>query len=240
MTLPEATGKAAAPAIDQPTGPPLPGWTARPFPGNALLAGRTVRILPLSANDHAAPLWEAFGGAANPQLWTYIPDGPFADFAAFSAWLRTVDERPDWVSFAIEPPGRGAPAGIASYMRIDAPNGAAEIGCIVLGEGLARTAAATEAMALLAARIFDELGYRRYEWKCDSLNAPSRRAALRLGFRFEGIFRQHLVIKGRNRDTAWFSITDGEWPALQARFARWLDPVNFDAAGRQLQPLSAF
>lgn len=223
---------------DQSPARPLAGWTARPWPSNAPLAGRTVSVVPLVAADHAAALWSAFGGEGNPEIWRYIPDGPFPNEAAFAAWLGRTETRQDWVSFTIVPDGLG-PRGIANYMRIDAPNGVAEIGCIVLGQGLSRTPAATEAMALLAGRIFDEHGYRRYEWKCDDRNAPSKRAAERLGFSFEGVFRQHMVIKGENRDTAWFSITDGEWGARKSRFSRWLQPGNFDEAGRQREALAA-
>lgn len=218
---------------------PLATWRKRPFPGNAPLPGRTVTVLPLSAAAHGAALWRAFGGAANPAIWRYIPDGPFGDEGAFLDWLAGVEERPDWVSFALAPATAGEPRGIANLMRIDPDNGVAEIGCIVLGAGLARTAAATEAMALIAGRVFDELGYRRYEWKCDDRNAPSKKAALRLGFRPEGVFRQHMVVKGDNRDTAWFSITDGEWPALRSAYGRWLEPGNFDAAGAQRRSLAA-
>ncbi len=217
----------------------LSGWTARSWPGDSPLEGRLVSILPLRTEDHADALWSAFGGSDNPALWAYLPDGPFADLAGFTDWLRKVETRPDWVAFAIQPHAAGAPCGIASYMRIDVVNGVAEIGCVALGKGLARTAAATEAMALFAGRIFDELGYRRYEWKCNSLNAPSRAAARRLGFVEEGTFRHHMVVKGRNRDTTWFAMTDREWPARREAFRRWLDPDNFDDAGRQRRSLAA-
>ena len=204
------------------------------------MEGRTVLLEPLVADRHAAELWAAFGEARNPDLWRYIGNGPFETEEAFWAWLRATQGRPDWVSLAIRTAPDGRARGIANYMRIDEGNGVAEVGCILYGEGLAREVAATEAMMLMADRVFAELGYRRYEWKCDAENLPSRRAALRLGFTFEGTFRNHMVVKGRNRDTAWFAIVDCDWPAIRTALRAWLDPSNFDAEGRQVRRLESF
>ncbi len=221
-----------------PVGRPVPGWSPRPRPTNTPLAGRYVDLVPLDADTHAAALWAAFGGAANPDIWAYIPDGPFADFSTFRDWLRHCATRPDWAPFALVPRAAGTPRGMATFMRMDPDNGVAEIGCIVLGDGLRRTPAATEAIYLIGRRLFDDLGYRRYEWKCNDLNAPSRRAAARFGFAFEGVFRAHMVVKGRNRDTAWFAITDADWPACRAAFESWLAPGNFAHDGRQIADLA--
>jgi RimJ/RimL family protein N-acetyltransferase len=202
------------------------------------MQGRLVRIVALDADAHWRDLWAAFGGGGGPDVWTYMPIGPFAGATAFAAGMRWIESQsPAWVPFAILDEATGRAFGTASYMRIDAANGTAEVGCIAYGAGLKRRPAGTEAMLLMARRIFDELGYRRYEWKCDADNAPSRRAAERLGFTYEGTFRQHMVVKGRNRDTAWFSITDREWPKIAAGMERWLAPENFDALGRQRQSL---
>jgi RimJ/RimL family protein N-acetyltransferase len=198
------------------------------------MAGRLVRLVALDTDAHWRDLWSAFGGAAEPDKWKYLAIGPFAEEASFVDGIRSIEgKRPDWVPFAILDAATGKAIGTASYMRIDAANGSAEVGSIAYGEGLRRRPAATEAMLLMARRIFEDLGYRRYEWKCDAGNLPSRRAADRLGFTFEGIFRQHMVVKGRNRDTAWFSILDSEWPRIAAAMERWLDAANFDVAGRQ-------
>jgi RimJ/RimL family protein N-acetyltransferase len=202
------------------------------------MEGRLVSVVALDAETHWRDLWAAFGSGSRPDVWTYMPIGPFPDAASFAAGIRWIEARsPDWVPFAILDKATGRAFGTASYMRIDTANGVAEVGCIAYGAGLKRRPAGTEAMLLMARRIFDELGYRRYEWKCDADNALSRRAAERLGFTYEGTFRQHAVVKGKNRDTAWFSITDREWPRIAAGMERWLDAANFDAAGRQRQSL---
>jgi RimJ/RimL family protein N-acetyltransferase len=164
---------------------------------------------------------------------TYLAYGPFAELAAYRAWMTERCLGDDPLFHAVVERKSGLAVGVASFLRIVQPNGVIEVGHIDYAPALQRTPAATEAMFLMMRRVFDELGYRRYEWKCDALNAPSRRAAQRLGFRFEGIFRQATVYKGRNRDSAWFSILDGEWPRLKTAFERWLDPANFDGQGRQ-------
>jgi RimJ/RimL family protein N-acetyltransferase len=220
-------------ALGQPIGAPLPGWTKRPLPPRTPLAGRFCRIEPLDAARHAADLWAANADDREGRLWTYLAYGPFATEAEYRAWVDEVSRRDDPLFHAVIDAASGRAVGVASLMRIDPANGVIEVGHINYSPRLARTPAATEAMYLLMRRVFDELGYRRYEWKCDSLNAPSRAAAERLGFRYEGLFRQAVVYKGRNRDTAWFSILDREWLALRQAFERWLDPTNFDAGGWQ-------
>jgi RimJ/RimL family protein N-acetyltransferase len=163
-----------------------------------------------------------------------MPYGPFPDEAAFLAWAEVAERSDDPLFFAVV--DRGRPVGVAAYLRITPAAGSIEVGSITYAPSLQRTAGATEAMYLMMRQAF-ELGYRRYEWKCDVLNAPSRLAAERLGFTFEGVFRSHMVYKGRNRDTAWYSVIDSEWPALDGRFRRWLDPANFDDTGRQRRRL---
>jgi len=210
-------------------------WKPASPPQPVTLAGRTVTLEPLDATRHAAALWEAIRG--HDALWDWLPDGPYADEASFHASVAAKQNAAGFVYLAIVPQASGVAAGWASYMRIDAPNGVIEVGSILLSPALQRTTAATEAMYLMARHIFENLGYRRYEWKCNSLNEPSRRAAQRLGFTFEGLFRQHLVVKGRNRDTAWFSMLDKEWPARKRAFETWLAPENFDSEGKQIQNL---
>lgn len=223
-------------AFGQPVGPDLPGWTPRPLPPRTPMVGRTCRLEPLDPGRHADDLFAAYASAPDTRGWTYLGGEMPASAAAYRAALEPAAAGTDPLFFAIcDPAGRAL--GLASYLRIDPANGSIEVGHIHLGPALARTAAATEAMALMMARAFG-LGYRRYEWKCDSLNAPSRAAALRLGFTFEGIFRNAVVVKGRSRDTAWFSITDTEWPRVRDALAAWLAPENFLPDGRQRAALS--
>jgi RimJ/RimL family protein N-acetyltransferase len=222
-----------------PVGAPVPGWSPRVLPPATPMVGGFCTVEPLDPARHGAALATAMEADAAGRNWTYLPVEPLADRAAYLAWLGSVAGREDPMAHAIVDHADGQATGLASYMRIDRGNGVIEVGSINFAPRLARTPAATEAMYLMLRRAFDELGYRRYEWKCDSLNAPSRAAAERLGFRYEGLFRQAVVYKGRNRDTAWFSIIDTEWPALRAGFARWLAPENFDAAGRQKRSLAA-
>jgi RimJ/RimL family protein N-acetyltransferase len=200
------------------------------------LTGRTCRLEPL-ADAHLEGLYDALCVHSPPEVWTYLPGGPFADREGFRAYVDRLRGLPSAIPFAILL-ADGTPAGIAAYLRIDHANGLAEVGYITYASALQRTTAATEAMYLMAAHAFDVVGVRRYEWKCDSLNQPSLRAAARLGFTYEGVFRQAAVVKGRNRDTAWFAITETEWPAVRARFERWLDPGNFDELGHQRTPLT--
>ncbi|MEO5699947.1 MAG: GNAT family protein [Casimicrobiaceae bacterium] len=223
----------------QPIGPPLPQWHARPMPPRTAMTGRWAVVERLDAARHGADLYAAFSAAPDGRDWTYMPAGPFKDRTAFDAYLARIEKSADPMHHAIVDTRTGRAVGSAALMRIDPANGVIEVGHISYSRSLRRTAVATEAMYLLMQRVFDELGYRRYEWKCDSLNAPSRAAALRYGFVFEGIFRQAIVYKSRSRDTAWFSITDAEWPRLSEAYAQWLAPGNFDAKGMQRRPLHA-
>ncbi len=222
-----------------PVGPPVDSAPARRPDRAAVLEGRGVILRHLTPDVDGGPLWDATGGVERERLWLYLFEGPFADRAAFDAHLAIKAASRDPLFFAIVDRRSGLAAGHAAYMRIEPAHRAIEVGSILFADTLQRTAGATEAMFLMARHVFEDLGYRRYEWKCNALNAPSRRAAERLGFRFEGIFRQHMIVKGRNRDTAWYSMLDAEWPERKAAFERWLDPSNFDAAGRQRRPLSS-
>jgi RimJ/RimL family protein N-acetyltransferase len=201
--------------------------------------GDRVRLEPLDAARHAPGLFAAAQGpGADPKLWDFLGYGPFADEAEFAAWIRSDAAGDDPLVFAILDAATAEPRGVASYLRISPEQGVIEIGHIWFGAALQRTPAATEAIYLLARHAFDDLGYRRLEWKTDALNARSRRAAERYGFQFEGIFRQHMVVKDRNRDTAWYAMLDHEWPAARNAFEAWLDPANFDSAGRQKRALA--
>ena len=215
----------------------LSHWTSRPRPECRALEGSSIRLEPLDAGRHGDDLFAAGSGPEAERLWRHLWEPPFPDRASFEGWLAKAAASDDPLFFAAIDPATGRAEGRLALMRIDPANGVIEVGHIQFGPGLARRPAGTEAMALMMARAFDELGYRRCEWKCDSLNAPSRAAALRYGFTFEGIFRNAIVTKGRSRDTAWFSMLDREWPARRHAFERWLDPANFDAAGRQRTPL---
>lgn len=210
--------------------PPVPDWTPPPSCRARILRGRTVRIEPFDGGRHAQGLWSAFGGGAINERIRWFGWPVLADAEALTQMLDGFARREGWSTAVML--GDDRPVGMASYMREDAANGVVEIGAIAHSDALARTAAATEAHYLLMGHAF-ALGYRRYEWKCDDANDASKRAALRLGFAHEGTFRQHQVKHGRNRDTAWFSILDREWPERRERFERWLDPANFDGAGRQ-------
>lgn len=224
--------------LGQPIGDPVVDWRPRPRPPRLAVEGRYCRIEPLDPRRHAAALFAANAGDAEGRIWTYLPYGPFDGLDDYARWLEAECLGDDPLFHAVVDLSDDMPAGVASYLRIDPAMGSIEVGHINYAPRLQGTRAATEAMYLMMRRAFDELGYRRYEWKCDSLNERSRRSAERLGFRFEGVFRQAAVYKGRNRDTAWYSIVDGEWPARRAAFEAWLDPGNFDEAGRQRRRLS--
>lgn len=215
-------------------GPAL-SWHPARRPGRTALEGRLVRVRPLDASADAEPL---HAESSDPDLWTYLPGGPYRDPAEYRERLATDQRSEDPLFFTLVRLTDERPVGIASYLRITPEHGSIEIGHIWFGASLSRSSAATEAIYLLAAHAFDELGYRRLEWKTNALNQASRRAAERFGFVFEGVFRQHMVVKGRNRDTAWYAITDGEWPAIRDAFRAWLSPENFDDAGRQRRRLS--
>jgi RimJ/RimL family protein N-acetyltransferase len=221
---------------DQPTGAPVPDWAPPPWPPRTPLEGRYARVEPLDPARHAADLFAANG--ASDAIWTYLAYGPFETLEAYRAWMEATCLGEDPLFHAVIDKATGRAAGVAAYLRIAPEAGSIEVGHINYAPALQRTRAGTEAMALLMRRAF-ALGYRRYEWKCDALNAPSRRLAQRLGLSFEGVFRQAAVVKGRNRDTAWYAAIDSEWPALEAVFETWLAPENFDADGRQRRSLSA-
>ncbi|HEX6818403.1 MAG TPA: GNAT family protein [Ktedonobacterales bacterium] len=226
---------------DPETGLPIgeavnPAPAKRPEP--TTLTGQHVRLVPLDTAQHADDLFALTCVPGTEALWVYLFDGPYADKTSFRAALEAKAASTDPLFFAILDRTTGRAEGYASYMRIEPAHRVVEVGNVLFSPQLQRTPAATEAMYLMAKHAFEDLGYRRYEWKCDALNAPSRRAAQRLGFTFEGIFRAHLIVKGRNRDTAWFSMLDSEWPARKAAFERWLDPANFNEDGRQRISLS--
>jgi RimJ/RimL family protein N-acetyltransferase len=215
----------------------LTDWKPLALPRRQPMHGRTVTLEPLDAARHAAALWQSVQG--HDQVWQWLFDSPYANEDEFTAAIARKQSDTAQIFYAIIPEEIGAAAGYASYLRMEPAHGVIEVGNILLSPSLQRTTAATEAMYLMARHIFDDLGYRRYEWKCNALNNPSRRAAQRLGFTFEGIFRQHMVIKGSNRDTAWFSMLDHDWPARKQAFEAWLAPSNFDADGNQRRTLAA-
>ncbi len=219
----------------RPVGPIIPNWQAPPLPDGAPLEGRYARLEKLSADSHAALLYRAFDG--HDWVWDYMPSGPYASAAQFHRWMRDATVQDDILFYAIRDLETGEYGGFASYLRMTPESGSIEVGYIAMAPRLQRTRAATEAMYLMMKWAFDS-GYRRFEWKCDALNKPSRRAAQRLGFSYEGIFRQATIVKGRNRDTAWFAAIDSEWPALREAFQFWLSPSNFDPSGVQRERLS--
>ncbi len=215
---------------ERPVGPVVADFTAPPAPGPAQIAGRFVTLERLDPAHHAAALF----GANRDQdwVWDYMPYGPFADLDAYRDWQAAMAARTDPFFYALRDNATGRVGGLASYLRIDPANGVIEIGHIEIAPVMQQTPAATEAISLMIGWAFDA-GYRRVEWKCNALNAPSRRAALRYGFAYEGTFRQHMITKGRNRDSAWYAIIDSDWPDLARAHAEWLAPGNFDAGGRQ-------
>lgn len=221
---------------DDRLGAQVPNWTPPSAPDNKLsLEGRFVRLEPLRADTHAALLYRAFDG--HDAVWDYMPYGPFSSAAQYHRWVRDTEGQSDPFFLAIFDKDSGKWGGVASFLRIKPEAGAIEVGHIAMAPVLQRTRAATEALYLTMQWAFDA-GYRRFEWKCNALNLASRRAAQRLGLSYEGVFRQATVIKGRNRDTAWFAAIDSEWPALNAAFDMWLAPANFDAQGQQIERLS--
>ena len=224
-------------AAGQPLGFRVDLWRPPPRPPLVPITGRTCQVEPLDVARHAVDLHAANLLDGDGRNWTYLPYGPFPTLGDYTTWLAGVAGKEDPQFHAILDLSTGAAVGVASYLRIDPAAGSIEVGHINYSPRLQRTVASTEAMYLMMQRAF-ELGYRRYEWKCDALNAPSRAAAQRLGFSYEGIFRQATVVKGRNRDTAWYAMIDREWPAIDRAFQRWLDPANFDGEGRQRTSLS--
>ncbi|HEX3684211.1 MAG TPA: GNAT family protein [Bryobacteraceae bacterium] len=222
----------------EPLGPLVDSAPAK-RPERTLLTGSYIALSPLDCERDSESLWQGAGGTANEHLWTYMFHGPFYDRETFDAHLRAKSASEDPFFFALLDARSGRALGHAAYMRITPEHRSIEVGNILYTPALQRTVAATEAMYLMARHAFETLGYRRYEWKCNALNDASRRAALRLGFQFEGIFRQHMIVKGRSRDTAWFAMLDSEWPARKAALERWLRPANFAAQGTQKASLSA-
>lgn len=218
--------------LDQPIGFPVRDWSPPPFPPREPMQGRFCRLEPLDPDRHAEALFAAIAAKADERSWTYLAYGPFATLEQYRDWMDRTCRGEDPAFFAIIDRNDGQPVGIASYLRITPGSGSIEVGHIHYSPRLRRSPIATEAMYLLMEQAF-ALGYRRYEWKCDALNAASRAAAQRLGLSYEGIFRQATVYKGRNRDTAWFAAVDAEWPALRAAFQAWLAPGNFDDEGQQ-------
>ena len=221
-----------------PVGIALPPGAAR-RPSRVTLEGRFARLEPLDPARHGRDLYAATHGPDREAIWAYIGDGPYADFETFHAALVAKAQSEDPLFFAIVDTASGKALGYATLMRIDVPNRVIEVGNIVYGSAMQKTPLATEAQYLLMRHAFDDLGFRRYEWKCNALNAPSRKAAERYGFAYEGLFRQHMIIKGRNRDTTWYAIVDGDWPRIRAGFEAWLAPDNFTPDGQQKQSLAA-
>jgi RimJ/RimL family protein N-acetyltransferase len=226
--------------LGQPVGAPVADWSPRPRPPRTVTAGRFCTVEPLDPGRHAAQLFAAYAEDREGRMWTYLPRGPYASLNEYRSFAETACQADDPLVHAILDNATGEAVGTASYMRIEPAIGVIEIGSITYSPRLQRRPAATEAMYLMMRRVFDELGYRRYEWKCDSLNQPSREAAARLGFRYEGLFRQASITRGGNRDTTWFSVIDSEWPALRTAFEQWLDPPNFAADGTQRHSLASF
>ncbi len=225
-------------ASGQPIGFPVDDWTERVRPSRTPMVGRYCRLEPLDAERHAAELFEAYMEAPDDRDWTYLVPQKPTSLGSFRDFLATEARSEDPLRFAVIEIGSGRAVGRIALMRIDTPSGVIEVGGIMYSRRLQRKPAGTEAIFLCAQRVFDELGYRRFEWKCDALNAASRAAALRYGFTFEGIFRQAMVYHDRNRDTAWYSMLDDEWPRARRAFERWLDPDNFDEQGRQRRSLA--
>lgn len=221
----------------QPIGPALPGWTARPRPAADQLRGRYCTLERLDVERHADDLYAAYAAAPDDSDWTYLPVGPFDSREQYRDWARRQAQNDDPWHYAVVDASTGRAVGTLALMRQDPSNGAVEVGWVVFSRAMQRTPLSTEAHFLLMRYVFDELGYRRYEWKCDSLNAPSRRAAERLGFTYEGTFRQAVVYQGRNRDTTWLSVLDRDWPQAKKGFEAWLAPENFDADGNQRSAL---
>lgn len=222
----------------QPLGEKLDDGPPAKWPERVTLTGRTVIVRPLNVSLDAQSLHANMFG--HDQLWTYLLAGPFADRAAFDAYLHNMVAAGDRVAYAILDKATNEASGLCCFLRIEPAHRTIEVGSIVYSPKLRRTTAATEAMYLMARYAFDGLRYRRYEWRCNALNTASRRAALRLGFTFEGIFRQHMIVKGRNRDTAWFAMLHSEWPERKTAFEAWLAPSNFDEEGRQMKSLAEF
>jgi RimJ/RimL family protein N-acetyltransferase len=224
--------------LGQPIGFAVPGWQRREHPRGAIMQGRLCRLEPIDAERHAADLFAAFSLDREARNWTYLPYGPFHSESELYDWITRACLGDDPCFFSVIDLASGKAVGVASYLRIDPANGVIETGHIHFSPLMQGKPISTEATYLMMRQVFDELGYRRYEWKCDALNQPSCNAARRLGFMFEGVFRQALMYRGRNRDTAWFSILDREWPLAREVFERWMAPDNFNNDGSQIERLS--
>jgi RimJ/RimL family protein N-acetyltransferase len=227
-------------AYGQPIGPALPDWSPRQRPQRTDMAGRYCRIEPVNVARHEDDLLTAYLDAPDDRDWTYLSWERPTTVAQFREYLTKLQASEDPLHFTLIDTQSGKAVGTAALLRIEPAHGVIEVGSITFSPRLKKTRAATESMYLLMRRAFDELGYRRYEWKCDSLNGPSRTAAARYGFAFEGVFRNAITYKGRSRDTAWYSITDSEWPRIRSAFEAWLDPANFNEQGQQRRRLSDF
>jgi RimJ/RimL family protein N-acetyltransferase len=225
--------------LGQPIGFPMAGWQGCEHPRGAVMSGRLCRLEPIDAKRHAADLFAAFSEDRDEHNWTYLPYGPFLSEEELRDWIELTCLGDDPCFFSVIDLASGTAVGVASYLRIEPVIGVIEVGHIHFSPKMQGRPISTEAMYLMMRQVFDVLGYRRYEWKCDALNQPSCAAASRLGFLFEGIFRQATMYKRRNRDTAWYSILDREWPSARSAFETWLDPANFDLDGKQRQRLSA-
>ena len=225
-------------AFGQPIGVPVANWSERARPPRSPMVGRHCRLEPLDVERHAADLFEAYAEAGDDRDWTYVTRHRPASLDAFREEIASLAATPDPMNFAVVDLTCGRAVGTIALMRIDPAHGVIEVGGVIYSPRMQRRPTGTEAIYLLGRRVFDELGYRRFEWKCDSLNARSMAAARRYGFTFEGIFRQAFVYHGRSRDTAWFSMLDSEWPRARAALERWLDPDNFDQQGRQRRSLA--
>jgi len=219
--------------LGQPVGAPIEDWKGATEPDREAIVGPRCRLESLDADRHAAALYAAYSKNAEGRNWTYLPYGPFESEQAYVDLVRGILTLRDTYFFAIVDALSGEPLGVASYLRAVPAMGTIEVGHLSYSPALQQTPVSTEAMYVMMKRVFEDWGYRRYEWKCDSLNAPSRAAAERLGFRYEGTFRNHVVAKNRNRDTAWFAITDDEWPGIRSAMETWLAPTNFDESGNQ-------
>ena len=224
-------------SLNQPVGEPMPDWRGARRPDGRTLEGRYCCLEVLDPVRHAEDLYAAFSEDRTGELWTYMVDGPYSSFDTFLAAVEKAGTARGFLYYAVLEKSTGLALGRAAYLRVDPVMGNMEVGSIAYSPRLQRTNMATEAVYLMLRHAFDDLGYRRCEWKCDSLNAASRRAAVRLGFSYEGLFRQAMVYKGRNRDTAWYAMVDGDWPGIRQGVERWLEPENFDRLGRQKQPL---
>ena len=217
----------------------LSDWSGCALPTLTQKVGTYICVRSLDLGRDIPALFSSICGPENDGLWRYIPVGPYENADDLASMLRRDEDRPGWLTCVFQAPNAADLLGMASYMRLRPEQGSAEVGCVVFSRDLQHTPAATEAMYLMAAHLFDDLGYRRYEWKCNNDNEGSKSAVLRFGFSFEGVFSNDMVVKGDNRDTAWFSMTDKDWPAIKQAFQAWLEPGNFDGEGQQVRSLAS-